>query len=110
MKIVECVPNFSEGRRSEVIQAIADAARLVPGVTILDCESDKNHNRMVLTFVGEPEAVKEAALASSAVAIQKIDLRNHQGEHPRMGAVDVVPFVPLKGVSIEECVALANDF
>ncbi len=110
MKIVECVPNFSEGRRQEVIEAIANAAGAVEGVTILDCESDLNHNRMVLTFVGEPEAVKRAALAASDVAIQEIDLTKHTGEHPRMGAVDVVPFVPLKGVSIEDCIALANEF
>lgn len=110
MKIVECIPNFSEGRRPEVIAAIADAARSVPGITVLDCENDQSHNRMVLTFVGEPEAVKQAALASSKVAIEKIDLTKHAGEHPRMGAVDVVPFVPLREVSIQDCVALANEF
>ena len=109
-RIVECVPNFSEGRRNEVISAITDAARGVPGVALLDCESDQNHNRMVLTFVGEPEAVKQAALASSAKAIELIDLRNHTGEHPRMGAVDVVPFVPLKNVTLEECVEIADSF
>ncbi|HMD14354.1 MAG TPA: glutamate formimidoyltransferase, partial [Bacteroidota bacterium] len=110
MKIVECVPNFSEGRRSEVIEAILNAAKLIRGVTVLDCESDANHNRMVLTFVGPPEAVKEAALSSSAKAIELIDLTKHTGEHPRMGAVDVVPFVPLREVSMDECVRLARDF
>ena len=110
MKIVECVPNFSEGRRKEVIGSIRKAAEAVPGVTVLDCESDPNHNRMVLTFVGSPEAVVEAALASSQFAMAAIDLRTHKGEHPRMGAVDVVPFIPLRGITMEECVGLANSF
>jgi glutamate formiminotransferase / formiminotetrahydrofolate cyclodeaminase len=110
MKIVECVPNFSEGRRKEVIEAIRNAADRVEGVTVLDCESDPNHNRMVLTFVGSPLAVKNAALESSAEAIKFIDLRTHKGEHPRMGAVDVVPFVPLREVTMDECVLLANEF
>jgi glutamate formiminotransferase/formiminotetrahydrofolate cyclodeaminase len=110
MRIVECVPNFSEGRRSEVIGAIRNAAESVEGVTILDCENDPNHNRMVLTFVGSPQAVKRAALESSAEAIRLIDLRTHKGEHPRMGAVDVVPFVPLREISMSECVELATEF
>jgi glutamate formiminotransferase / formiminotetrahydrofolate cyclodeaminase len=110
LKIVECVPNFSEGRRKDVIEAIRNAADQVQGVTILDCESDPNHNRMVLTFIGPPDAVKSAALESSAEAIKQIDLRTHKGEHPRMGAVDVVPFVPLRNVTMDECVALANEF
>ncbi len=110
MKLIECVPNFSEGRRKETIDAIANAAKLVAGVTVLDCESDTNHNRMVLTFVGEPNEVKKAALACSAEAIRSIDLTKHTGEHPRMGAVDVVPFVPLKNVTMEECVSIAKEF
>lgn len=110
MKIVECVPNFSEGRRKSVIDEITNAARSVEGVTILDCESDANHNRMVLTFVGSPQPVKDAALAASAKAIELIDLTKHAGEHPRMGAVDVVPFVPLNDITMEECVELANEF
>jgi len=110
MKIVECVPNFSEGRRQEVIKQISDAAQSIDGVTILDCESDPNHNRMVLSFVGAPEAVKKAALAASERAIDLIDLTKHTGEHPRMGAVDVVPFVPLREVTMEDCVQLANEF
>jgi len=110
MKLVECVPNFSEGRRKEVIDEILKAAQSVPGITILDCESDVNHNRMVLTFVGPPDAAKEAALASSARAIELIDLTKHTGEHPRMGAVDVVPFVPLREVSMGDCVELAREF
>ncbi len=107
---MECVPNFSEGRLREVIDSIRKAAEAVPGVTILDCENDPSHNRMVLTFVGPPEAVKEAALASSAEAIKSIDLRTHKGEHPRMGAVDVVPFVPIRDVTMEECITLAKEF
>lgn len=110
MKIVECVPNFSEGRRREVIDSINRAAKDVVGVTVLDCESDPNHNRMVLTFVGSPEAVKDAALASSGEAVRQIDLRIHRGEHPRMGAVDVVPFVPIREVTMEDCVLLAREF
>lgn len=104
------MPNFSEGRRAEVINDITRAAQSVKGITILDCESDPNHNRMVLTFVGPPEETKNAALAASSKAMELIDLTNHQGEHPRMGAVDVVPFVPLREVTMEECVQLANEF
>ncbi|MDH2900957.1 MAG: glutamate formimidoyltransferase [archaeon] len=110
MRIVECVPNFSEGRKKDVIEAIRNAAERVEGVTILDCENDPNHNRMVLTFVGAPQAVKTAALQASEQAIKLIDLRTHKGQHPRMGAVDVVPFVPLREISMDECVHLANEF
>jgi glutamate formiminotransferase/formiminotetrahydrofolate cyclodeaminase len=109
LRLVECVPNFSEGRRKEVIEAIVDAARSAD-VKILDIESDANHNRSVLTFVGEPEAVKEAAMLMGAKAIQLIDLNKHTGEHPRMGAVDVIPFIPISNVTMEECVQLAKDF
>jgi len=104
------VPNFSEGRRTDVMKEITNAAQAISEITILDCESDPNHNRMVLTFVGPPEAVKTAALAASAKAIELIDLTKHTGEHPRMGAVDVVPFVPLRDVTMEDCVILARDF
>ncbi len=110
MRLVECVPNFSEGRRKEVIESIADAIRKTPGVTLLDVESNPDHNRSVISFVGEPGPVKDAALASSQKAIELIDLRNHKGEHPRMGAVDVVPFVPLSGATMEDCVTLARAF
>jgi glutamate formiminotransferase/formiminotetrahydrofolate cyclodeaminase len=110
MKLIECVPNFSEGRRPEVINAIRKAAEEIPGVTVLDLESDANHNRMVLTLVGPPEAVKDAVLAASAKAIELIDLTKHVGEHPRMGAVDVVPFIPLSGATMEECIVLARQF
>jgi glutamate formiminotransferase / formiminotetrahydrofolate cyclodeaminase len=110
LKLIECVPNFSEGRKQEVIRAIAEAIRSTPGVTLLDVESNQDHNRSVISFVGEPGPVKDAALASAAKAIDLIDLNKHKGEHPRMGAVDVVPFVPLSGATMEDCVSLARDF
>jgi glutamate formiminotransferase / formiminotetrahydrofolate cyclodeaminase len=110
LQLVECVPNFSEGRRKEVIEAIAGAARSVEGVTLLDVESNQDHNRCVISFVGEPNSVKEAALAAAGKAVELIDLTKHKGEHPRMGAVDVVPFIPLSGVTMDDCVRLARDF
>ena len=110
MKLIECVPNFSEGRRQEVINSIADAIRSTPGVNLLDVESNPDHNRSVISFVGEPGPVKQAALAGSAKAVELIDLTKHKGEHPRMGAVDVVPFVPLSGATMDDCVTLAKDF
>ncbi|TMI21467.1 glutamate formimidoyltransferase [Candidatus Bathyarchaeota archaeon] len=110
MRLVECVPNFSEGQKNEIIESIADAIRRTPGVTLLDVESNPDHNRSVISFVGEPGPVKDAALAASQKAIELIDLRHHKGEHPRMGAVDVVPFVPLSSVTMEECVSLARAF
>lgn len=108
MPLVECVPNFSDGRRQEVIAAIAGAAREVPGVRVLDIESDPDHNRSVLTFVGEPEPVAEAAFRVVARAAELIDLNAHRGEHPRIGATDVVPFIPVSGITMAECVALAR--
>jgi glutamate formiminotransferase/formiminotetrahydrofolate cyclodeaminase len=110
LKLIECVPNFSEGRRQDVVNSIADAIRSTPGVTLLDVESNPDHNRSVVSFVGEPGPVKQAALAASAKAVELIDLTKHKGEHPRMGAVDVVPFVPLSGATMEDCVTLAKDF
>ncbi len=109
MKLVECVPNLSEGRRKEVIDAIVGEAR-ARNVKVLDIESDADHNRSVLTFVGSPDAVKEAALAVSAKAIELIDLNKHRGQHPRMGAVDVVPFIPISETTMDECARLAKDF
>jgi len=109
LKLVECVPNFSEGRRKDAIDAIVGEARS-RNVKVLDVESDVDHNRSVLTFVGSPNAVVEAALTVSAKAIELIDLNKHRGQHPRMGAVDVVPFVPIWDVTMEECVQLAKDF
>jgi len=106
---VECVPNFSEGRRKEVIDAIVAEAR-ARKVKVLDIEIDADHNRSVLTFAGAPVAVKEAALAVSGKAIELIDLNKHQGQHPRMGAVDVVPFIPLADVTMDDCIKLAKEF
>jgi len=108
-KLVECVPNFSEGRRPEVIEAIVDEVRKVEGVKLLDVKPDASHNRTVVTFVGPPAAVKEAAFASCAKAAALIDMEKHTGEHPRIGATDVIPFVPVKDVTMEECVELANQ-
>jgi glutamate formiminotransferase / 5-formyltetrahydrofolate cyclo-ligase len=109
MQLVECVPNFSEGRREAVIAAIRDAAAAIPAVTVLDLHQDAAHNRMVLTFVGGPRAVVEAAFNCAERASQLIDLRRHSGEHPRIGATDVVPFVPVSGVSMADCVELAEE-
>ena len=109
MPLVECVPNFSEGRRPEVIVQIRDAIAAVGGVVVLDVSSDPSHNRTVLTFVAPPESVAEAAFAGIRAARELIDLTQHQGEHPRMGATDVVPFVPLDGVTMDTCIALAKS-
>jgi glutamate formiminotransferase len=108
-KLVECVPNFSEGRRKEVIEAIVNEARAVSGVKVLDHSSDLDHNRTVLTFIGEPQAAKSAAFKCCAKAAELIDMEQHKGGHPRIGATDVVPFIPVTGVSMEECVALAHE-
>jgi len=109
-RLVECVPNVSEGRRGEVIDRLADAIRGVAGVRLLDRTSDVDHNRSVFTYAGEPEAVVEATHALVDLALREIDMRSHKGEHPRLGAVDVIPFVPLSGVTMDECVALAHRF
>jgi glutamate formiminotransferase/formiminotetrahydrofolate cyclodeaminase len=109
-RIVECVPNFSEGRDAKTIASIAESIRGVDQVKLLSVEPDKDYNRTVVTFVGEPAAVVEAAYRSTKVASELIDMSVHKGEHPRIGAVDVVPFVPVAGVSMEECVELANSF
>ncbi|HKG94169.1 MAG TPA: glutamate formimidoyltransferase [Gemmatimonadaceae bacterium] len=108
MKLVECVPNFSEGRRPEVVAAIRDAIAGVSGATVLDVSSDASHNRSVITFVAALDSAVDAALAGIRAARDRIDLTTHQGEHPRLGAADVVPFVPLEGATMEDCVALAR--
>ena len=108
-KLIECVPNFSEGRRPEVIEAITDEVRKVAGVKLLDVKPDASHNRVVVTFVGEPQAVKLAAFNSCKKAAELIDMEKHHGEHPRIGATDVIPFIPVKDVTMEECVTLANE-
>ena len=109
-RVVECVPNFSEGRDRSVIDAIAEAIRQTPGCTLLDVDPGRSTNRTVYTFVGSPEAVVEGALAAAGVARERIDMRRHHGEHPRMGALDVCPFVPVAGVTMEDCVACAREF
>src|SRR5579872_6231705 len=108
-QIIECIPNVSEGRRTAVVEAIASAIRGVAGVRLLDYSSDPSHNRSVFTFAGDAPSVKAAVLALYAQAIPAIDLRNHTGEHPRLGAVDVVPFVPIEGATMSDCVSLAKD-
>jgi len=108
--IVECVPNFSEGRDPRIIKSIADAIEAVAGVRLLNVEPDKDYNRVVVTFAGEPDASVLAALAATEVAMEMIDMRKHKGEHPRMGAVDVVPFVPVAGVTMQDCVTLAKTY
>jgi glutamate formiminotransferase / formiminotetrahydrofolate cyclodeaminase len=108
MKLVECVPNFSEGRRPEVINAIRDAIAAVDGVSVLDVSSDPSHNRSVITFVAPAETAVEAAFAGIKVAADRIDISKHSGEHPRIGATDVVPFIPLEGSTMEDCIALAR--
>ncbi|MEY4070657.1 MAG: hypothetical protein RL721_1271 [Candidatus Eisenbacteria bacterium] len=108
-RLVECVPNFSEGRRREVVDRILDAIAAVPGVTLLDREMDPDHNRSVLTFAGEPEPVMEAAFRAIAMASTLIDLNQHRGQHPRMGATDVVPFVPVEGVTLDDCAEMARQ-
>jgi len=108
MPLIECVPNVSEGRRRDVVARIADAIRGVPGVRLLDYSSDASHNRSVFTFLGDAAAVEQAVMALYERALADIDLRAHHGEHPRVGAVDVVPFVPIEGASMDDCVALAR--
>jgi len=108
--LVECVPNVSEGRRAEVISKVASAVAAVPGVRLLDQTSDADHNRSVFTFAGAPEDVLAAAHALCDAAFAEIDMREHAGAHPRLGAVDVVPFVPVSGVTMADCVALAKRF
>ncbi len=107
-KIVECVPNFSEGRRPEVVRQIVDAIAAVEGVSILDYSSDADHNRSVVTFTAPPETVGDAAFAGIAKAAELIDMTRQSGGHPRMGATDVCPFVPIKGVTMDDCVEIAK--
>ena len=108
-RLIECVPNFSEGRDHKRIEALAAAMNGVKGAWVLDVHSDPDHNRSVVTLSGEPEAVAEAALRGVAKAAELIDLRRHTGEHPRIGAIDVLPFVPIEGVTMEDCIALARN-
>ena len=107
--LVECVPNFSEGRKPEVVEQIARAIASANGITVLNRHIDPDHNRSVITFVGPPEKIVEGALRAVAKAAELIDLRRHGGEHPRIGATDVLPFVPVSGTTIDDCVALAHE-
>ena len=107
-QLIECVPNFSEGRDAKKIDAIVKSILNVPEVVLLDRESDADHNRSVLTFVGPPAAAADAAFRCVEKAVELIDLRTHTGAHPRIGAADVVPFIPIEGVTVEECVRLAE--
>ena len=107
--IIECVPNISEGRRTAVVEAIVEALRRVPGARLLDWSSDASHNRSVITMAGDADALKAAVITLFERALATIDLRTHEGEHPRLGAVDVVPFVPIEGVTMDACIALAKD-
>jgi glutamate formiminotransferase len=109
MPIIETIPNVSEGRRLEVVDQLVAAVRATPGVRLLDYSSDASHNRSVLTMVGDGPALKQAVLALYEAAVPLIDLRGQTGEHPRIGAIDVVPFVPIEGVTMADCVVLARD-
>lgn len=108
-KIIECVPNYSEGRNLEKVEQIVNCFRGKEGVKLLDYSSDKDHNRSVVTVVGEPEALRDAVVESIGKAVELIDLTKHEGQHPRMGAVDVIPFIPVKNTDVKECDALAKE-
>jgi len=110
MKIIECVPNFSEGTNTETFEAIKNALTSIENVKLLSLEPDKDYNRVVVTLVGNEEGIVNGALAVSKAAAKFIDMRNHKGEHPRLGAIDVVPFIPVKNVSTEECVKLSEEY
>lgn len=108
-QVVQCVPNFSEGRSTQVVEALTEEVKAVPGVSLLDYSMDHSHNRSVITFVGDLEAVQEAAFKVAKKAAALIDMREHKGGHPRMGATDVIPLIPITGVSMEECVEAAKN-
>src|ERR1044071_4995175 len=107
--LVECVPNFSEGRKPETVARLVAAIESIETACVLDTHIDPDHNRSVITFVAEPVKIVDAALAAVALAADLIDMRQHQGVHPRLGATDVLPFIPISGVSMEECVAIAHE-
>lgn len=108
-KIIECVPNFSEGRDKQIVEKIADAFRAKDNVKLLDYSSDADHNRSVITVAGEPEALKEAVIEVVGIAVELINLTKHSGQHPRMGAVDVIPFIPIKNVTMDEAITLSKE-
>lgn len=107
-KLIECIPNFSEGKNKEVLAKIEEVAKSVAGVSLLGVQSDESHNRSVFTLLGNPEGIEEVAFRLAKIALLTIDLRKHKGEHPRMGAMDVLPFVPMRGATIEECVEMSR--
>lgn len=107
-RIVECIPNFSEGRDKAIIESIIDPVRNNKGIKLLDYSSDPDHNRTVVTFIGSPESVEEAIVDMAAAVYEKIDMRKHSGGHPRMGALDVVPFVPISNVTVDECIEMSK--
>ena len=109
MAVIECVPNVSEGRRQDVVDQLADSLRAIPGMRVLDVQSDAAHNRSVFTLAGDAAGLKQAVLTLFDRTLAEVDLTRHQGEHPRLGAVDVVPFVPIQGVTMADCVALARE-
>ena len=109
-QLIECVPNFSEGRRSKIIEAIVAPFRQKKGCALLDHRADRDHNRLVVSLAGEPDPLQEALLEAAKVAISRIDLNGHRGAHPRIGAVDVIPFVPLRNITMDMCVELARGF
>src|SRR5688572_24378905 len=108
-ELIQCVPNFSEGRDPETMAALAAAVRASPGVVLVDHSCDPDHNRLVLTYIGEAEGVVRASLAAARVAVERIDLTRHRGVHPRMGALDVLPFVPVGPTPLETCVRAARE-
>ena len=108
-QLIECVPNFSEGTDPQIVQSIVNAIAGAPGVALLACESDVDHNRSVVTFAGEPAAVAEGAFRGVEQAVHDIDLRTHKGVHPRIGSADVVPFVPIRGITLEETARIAHE-
>ena len=107
--LIECVPNISEGRNLDIINAIVDSARKIDGVNVLGCEPDSDYNRTVITIAGHPDSVTKGAYEIILKSLELIDMRNHSGNHPRMGAVDVCPFVPLSENSMEYCIKSANN-
>ena len=107
-KLIECIPNFSDGRNQKVIDGLVEIAKNVKGVTLLDHSSDTSHNRSVFTLVGDEEGIQEVVFQLVKFASENIDMTKHQGEHPRMGATDVGPFVPIKDVTMEECIAISK--
>ncbi len=109
-QLIECVPNYSEGRRPDLIEAIVEPFRRRPGCILLDYREDKDHNRLVVSLAGQPGPIQDSLIESALVARDKIDLERHQGAHPRIGAIDVIPFIPLRNMDMEECVALARGF